>query len=282
MRLLYILVLASGCGRFGYGVIEGGGDAGAIEAPSFGQIGVVSELSGTRFVDPDVSDDGLELLVSANGSDGNLTLFLAGRASLDASWDAPVELSVAGFTGISDGELSSDGQSIGFAGIVAGSTDLYEVARGGSATPVRIDELSTDGAAEFGLSVTADGLYGVFTREPGEIQAQAEIFETRRDSRDDPWGAPQPVAELNHDGFDGNPNISPDGLRVLFDSTRDDPDRAVYFASRRDRDAPFSTPQRIDLGGPAADPTLTADGRLLLFTSQRGSNGERVFEAIAE
>lgn len=280
MRALYILVLATGCGRFGFGVIEGQADGGVDGAPRFDRVGVVAELSDTRFADPDVSDDGLELLVSASNQAGDLALFLASRGGLDQRWSTPAEIGFAGFGGVSDGELSSDGATLWFAGIVDGEADLYEVSRADS-TVARIDELSTPGVAEFGLTVTADGLRALFTREPGEQQELAEIYESRRASVDDPWGPPQPVAGVNSDGFDGNPNISPDGLRLLFDSTRDDPGRLIYFTSRPSVDAPFTAPELVDLGGQAADPSLTESGALLLFISDR-TGEQRLHQAFAE
>lgn len=291
MRLAVTALLALGCGRLGFDPAATATDAAAtdtgpapIEPPSFSAPTPVTELGDIDYRDPDISDDGLELAVAVLASDGRVVLFSTAREDTAASWPAPVEIETLGaLDGSTDPELSPDRLILGFGGGIGDRTQLFETRRGA------VTDLWPEAAAiadltfeldAFGFSRTADDLCGLFALGDGGGAAATDIVESCRPEPSAPWGPPRPVVELNSAVFDGNPNLSADGLRVLFDSTRDSggEGRRIYFAARATRDAPFSEPVKVDLAGEASDPTITGDRQLLLFTSVR-SGQRRLYQA---
>jgi hypothetical protein len=90
------------------------------------------------------------------------------------------------------------------------------------------------------------------------------------------WTPALPVDKLNSDGFsDARPNVSRDGLEVVFDSNRAGT-FDVYIATRGSLDAEWSTPKRLpsDVNSDTADetrPSLSRDGLRLYFGSTRAN-----------
>jgi hypothetical protein len=66
------------------------------------------------------------------------------------------------------------------------------------------------------VSLTADECEMFFISERLGGKGGADIWRTRRSSRDTAWEEPQPVAELNTPGWEDNPLISADGLTIFF------------------------------------------------------------------
>jgi hypothetical protein len=102
---------------------------------------------------------------------------------------------------------------------------------------------------------------------------------------DGTWTPALPADKLNIDGFsDARPNVSLDGLEIVFDSNRAGT-FDVFIATRRSLDAEWSTPKRLSSGvnSDTADetrPSLSRDGLRLYFGSTRdnavlgGSGGD--------
>ena len=93
---------------------------------------------------------------------------------------------------------------------------------------------------------------------------------------DGTWTPAQPVDKLNSDGFsDARPNVSRDGLEIVFDSNRAGT-FDVYIATRGSLDAEWSTPKRLpaDVNSDTADetrPSLSRDGLRMYFGSTRAN-----------
>jgi len=90
------------------------------------------------------------------------------------------------------------------------------------------------------------------------------------------WAPAVPIDKLNADGFsDARPNVSRDGLEIVFDSNRAGT-FDVYIATRGSLNAEWSTPKRLtsDVNSDTADETrasLSRDGLRLYFGSTRAN-----------
>jgi len=85
---------------------------------------------------------------------------------------------------------------------------------------------------------------------------------------------PVPVTELNSQGIDWAPWISPDGLELYFASDRDDAPTMhhIYHSTRSSLDASFTTPVRVtEINHPPRqlEPYLSGDGLTMYFNSYR-------------
>ena len=86
---------------------------------------------------------------------------------------------------------------------------------------------------------------------------------------DGSFGPPEPVAELNTAAFDDvMPNVSKDGLEVVFASTRLGGEGAfdIYSSTRASTSDPWSSPvnlETVNTGAPETRPSLSWDGERL-------------------
>jgi Tol biopolymer transport system component len=97
-------------------------------------------------------------------------------------------------------------------------------------------------------------------------------------------GAPTLVAELASAGNVTDPTLTADLLEIYFTATESDPDGDVWVARRRERDAPFAQPTRIEaLSSPASEsnPAISLDGLTVWFGSDRagGAGGMDIWQA---
>ncbi len=147
-------------------------------------------------------------------------------------------------TGGSDG----DGGSSGDGGTSAAGGVPTDPQRPIFDAPTAVDGLNDPDAKDQDPTVTSDQLeIFFFTDRDGN----ADIWTSTRDSVDDSWAPPSPVAELNSGDIEQNPTISRDGLRMWFYSRREP--LGIYFAERSARDEPFAAPVHIPIASP--DPT---------------------------
>lgn len=120
-------------------------------------------------------------------------------------------------------------------------------------------------------ALSADELEMFFTSPTGGIN---DIWSVRRAAAADPWGAAAPVAELASAQYDEDPELSADGLTIMFASDRAGDGVRLYVATRPDRDQPWGAPQPVPgLGTSVLDraPALGAADLQLVFASQRGT-----------
>lgn len=86
-------------------------------------------------------------------------------------------------------------------------------------TPRNLTELNTP-YIEAGPSISADGLTIYFSSDRPGGQGEADIWVARRPTRSAPFGAAEPVVEINSAGKDKAPEISCNGRRLYFRSKR--------------------------------------------------------------
>jgi hypothetical protein len=130
-----------------------------------------------------------------------------------------------------------------------GDYDLY-VARRASADdafgePANVSELSSE-EFESSPSVSADGLTLWFGSDREGGAGARDVWVSRRESRDDAWGEPENVSELNSAG-DEIPRPLGDGGTTMPLGRREEGARYfTYLARRSGPDEPFSEPELIE------------------------------------
>jgi hypothetical protein len=109
-----------------------------------------------------------------------------------------------------------------------------------------------------------------------------KIYTSERDANRT-WGPAVPVNELNSGAQDARPNVSYDGLEIVFDSTRDGGPPDIWTATRSKLSKQWSEPRRLGLNVNSdfaeSRPSLSRDGRRLYFGSTRVGNQSDIYVA---
>lgn len=211
----------------------------------------------------------------ADGSTGAPTGPPAGTTAPSTSSPDPVEDSTGSTSIVASGSATSEGST----GPVAEGSDSSSSSTGeGELEPwptgpfggiTRVDILSTDDNDD-DPSLTADMLEIVFQSNRDDNQ---DLYWSSRSSVDDDWNPPQPITELNDNAAENTPEISPDGLVLMFSSTRrGGPDTDVFISYRSSRNDPWEPPQEVsELNTTYAElaPTLTPDLQQVYLCSSR-------------
>lgn len=166
------------------------------------------------------------------------------------------------------------------------TTDLWWAQRENTdepfSEPVFLEELSSP---DFDTSpaVDGDGLTFWFSSVPPNSASGLDIFKVVRGTRDDAWGTPTLVPELNSEVDDIPRPTGARGLVMPFASRRAGGEYLTYFASRPNIDAPFDEITLVEglaqSDELAADAFLTDDGRTLLYTQGGPDNPGDLFMA---
>src|SRR5262245_60339170 len=122
-----------------------------------------------------------------------------------------------------------------------------------------IPELNPAGTSNFSPTVSTDELYMVFaSRRPGGAGGY-DLYDTSRPSVLAPWSPPVNLAALNSTSDDHEPNLSIDGLTLLFASARAGGigRSDIYVSTRPTTAAPWGPP--ANLGAPINAPFSVND-----------------------
>ncbi|MEM9457470.1 MAG: hypothetical protein AAGF11_25040 [Myxococcota bacterium] len=131
-----------------------------------------------------------------------------------------------------DGTDSSSGES--------GELEPWPTGPFGGIT--RVDVLNTN-ANDDDPSLTADMLEIVFESNRSGNQ---DLYASSRSRVDDEWDPPQPITELNEVSTENTPELSADGLILMFSSTRRNrPDADVFISYRSSRNDPWEPPLEV-------------------------------------
>jgi serine/threonine protein kinase len=160
----------------------------------------------------------------------------------------------------------------------ASSPETARPVYSGWSEPVNLGPAINSGADEIGPSMAADELTLVFaSNRPGNVGgARHDLYMARRESRDAAWSPPVNLGSaVNSALMDNGPSLSSDGLSLLFHSFRGGGHGRydLWQTTRTSSSAPWGAP--VNLGPPInADmgeifPSMTGDGRLLVFQSTR-------------
>jgi len=146
--------------------------------------------------------------------------------------------------------------------------------------PVNLGSVVNSRAGETRAAITADGLELYFRDHYNNFRpggcGSADIWVTRRATRDDPWSEPVNLGPpINSPAADDCPYISADGLLLFFHSFRPGGlgSGDLYVARRASRSDPWEEPVNLgpSVNSPAAEysPHLSADGSTLYFEGNR-------------
>lgn len=247
--------------------------------------------SSFRELNPALSPDGLSLYVGSDrpGGFGGIDLYVSHRACDDCPWEAAVNLGPLLNTAANDGApvLSSDGHLLFFESQPPGgfgNGDVYVSRRAdpkddfGWGPPVNLgpDVNTPDIDTPGGYSQSAEAGPGTLYFSRGADINQFEIYsvDVRPDGR--PLGPAVLVSEVNDpNATDGAGPVRADGKEMFFWSTRSGGQgRAdMWVSTRQSAHDPWSAP--VDLPAPLntafgdLTPTLSHDGRTLIFASNR-------------
>jgi WD40-like Beta Propeller Repeat len=244
---------------------------------------------------PIESRDGLSLYIASTreGGSGLLDIWAADRASKDQPFGAPKNLGAPVNTAANDFcPTPIHGSYLMFVSertgdttcsAASGSGDMYIIRRNaafgwGEPRHLGCVEAGTgpnSTGAEFSPSlVTTDE--GTFLYFSSTASGNHDIYRSQR-NRDGSFGRPKPVHELNTEFDDRMPNVSSDGLEIVFSSTRPIDARGVpgfgsfdVFVSRRSStrkpwSAPVNLGRNVNTAGSETRSTISWDGARLYF-----------------
>ncbi len=174
--------------------------------------------------------------------------------------------------------ISPDGLSLFFgSGRTGGygNMDIYMTTRLSTdddwGVPVNLGPTVNSSSRDLEPDISADGLELYFeSRRPGG-SGLADIWVTKRATKDDDWGAPVNLGPLiNTSDGDGEPSISLDGLELYFvtDSGGFGGDSDLFVSTRENSSTDWGIPvilAQVNPPGGEWCPNISADGRVLVF-----------------
>ena len=140
--------------------------------------------------------------------------------------------------------------------------------------PAPLDSNINTEKPEYLPSMSADGQYLVYTTRR-QTRNEDIMLSQRADSS---WLPGQPVTALNTPFNDSSPSIAANGQSMVFARNDRRNNFDLYYAERRN--GRWSTPERlpatVNSGGFDSQPSLSANGQELFFTSDRGGGEGRL------
>jgi hypothetical protein len=143
-------------------------------------------------------------------------------------------------------------------------------------TPTNLGPTVNSSSHDAHPSISADGLslYFASTRPGG--YGREDLWVTTRATTDDQWGPPRNLGStVNSPDNEGEPCISADGLSLFFHSTRPGGygQYDIWVTTRPTISDPWSSPVNlgptVNSSAPDWDPSISADGLTLYFSSTR-------------
>jgi hypothetical protein len=240
---------------------------------------------------PALSPDGLSLYFESNrpGGSGARDLWVARRATATAPWGAPVNLGTTINSSVDDRypAFSADGHRLFFTSPRPGGfgdLDIYQSYRVdvhddlGWQAPTNLGAsvntaLNDNSASYFENAGGAPQLFFGSGPQPGQFgERDLQMSELQADGT---WGPPTWLPELSSVFTETRPTIRSDGLEIFFHrGTGPNPSPTeLWVATRSSVHDHWSAP--VNIGAPVNTasveqaPYLSADGRTLLFDSNR-------------
>jgi Tol biopolymer transport system component len=271
-------------------------------------------VNGSPTIDswkPSVSSDGLTLFFSDGffgaprpGGVGAMDVWISHRETLDDPFGEPINLNNA-WPGTQVNTASMEGMASISADWPAAGSKLYygTLGNGGGdiweatwvpeftgpevtfGTPERVGPpISVSGRPEYFPSLSTDALTMYFVPD---TSSQNDIYISTRATTSDAWATPRRIEPGVLSGSsDGGPDISYDGLTLLFQSDRPGGrgQLDIWMSTRESVDAPWQRPVNMEvLNSPVRDsePFLSADG-LSLYFDRSGPGWGAIFVTTRE
>jgi Tol biopolymer transport system component len=291
VRVVLAWCVLAGCGRIGFRELSRSDDAfapGDVTArcaqwSSFAAPVRIAELgSPTDDWGPHIAADDLTIYLFSTraGSIGNFDLFSATRATATAAFLTPVAMAVVNSTANERmPSVTADGLTLVFTSNRTGGMGMDDVWWATRATtsdafgpPTVIPNVNSPGD-ELNASISNNGLRLYISSNRSGSQ---DIFVADRATASDPFGAPQPIAELDSASFERYVSVSDDELEAFLVTDRAGMGDDIFYATRPDLASPWSAPVRLDeLDTPMDDvgPSLSRDGTTLYFNYDAVSAG---------
>ena len=287
VRLVLVGVVAA--------IVLGGGSAKADF--TFGEPTNLGPVVNSSFSDggPSLSADGLSLYFSSDrdGGSGDSDIWMTTRETIDSEWSTPVNLGPTINSAATDIEpdISANGLELYFEswhrwnprpGNVNWMGDIWVAKRANIddpwGTPVNLVPLVSTTEADGEPSISSDGLELYYVTGP--VGDDTNIYVSIRENISTDWGAPQSLDQLNPQGMEWSPDISSDGRVLFFGRTDDwttpcDIWMAIRDSVSGDWNPPIKLGPPINIDSSQCGTTTSADGRFLLFDSDRsGGHGD--------
>lgn len=265
----------------------------------FSDWGIATAVTGINSAAADgcpiESPDGLSLYIASNrtGTLGGNDIWAADRATKDEAWGepqnlgAPVNSEAADFcpTPLEGSYLLFVSERPGPETCNAGpgKGDIYLIRRNaafGWGEPQHLGCMENGtgpntAGAEFSPSLVRTWA-GTFLYFSSTVSGNMDIYRSRMGA-DGKFGPPEAVQELNTEFDDRMPNVSPDGLEIVFSSTRPTDANGtpafgsfdVYVSTRRSTRHPWSAPvnlgANVNTAGSETRSSMSADRKRLYF-----------------
>jgi hypothetical protein len=255
-----------------------------------------------------ISADGLSLYFASDRPGGDEVMqdiWVSTRPTKDDPWGAPENLGsvVNSVAGEFHPSISADELELYFERFEAGTgSDIYILSiwmtkrankEAAWEQPVRLNLTVPEGFMVGDPSLTGDGLELYFGAYRWGDEPQSEIYVTKRETKEAPWGEPVNLGPVvNSWTRQAMPTISSDGLLLFFNDWWPGSPRPggfgnddIWFSRRATRDSNWSEPMNagalINTGGWEWCGTTSADGSTLYFTSDRpmGLGNDDVWQA---
>jgi hypothetical protein len=244
---------------------------------------------------PSLSPDGLSLYFGSNrprpGGSTDTDLWVSHRSCGDCPWETPVNLGTVVNSSVGDNgpSLSLDGHLLFFtsARTGIGLNDIYVSHRDnpqddfGWGPPVLLGSGVNTTAFEAGAEYVQSAEDGVdnfyFNRGPSQGAQDIYVASITRDG--ETRGSAELVSELSDPAAnDAAASLRTDGREIFFGSTRllGAGGLDIWFSTRRSVHDDWSPPEPLAALNSAANdqqPSLSSDGRTLLFASDRSGIG---------
>lgn len=280
-----VLAMSGGCGRVAFDLR---GDASvtnpdaAVDATLVGlwtpPTLVVLPVTGADD-DPSLTSDLLELYFNRDGNE----IFRTVRGAPTDAWGTPVSVAEinAGGGGNTVPEVSGDGLQLYWSsgrGGGSGGLDVHSATRPPGTVPwlsLANETALNSSANDYGGSYTSDHLHVVISSNVGG--GDYDIYESVRATPDISWSPPTLQPNLATAGIEDEPFISLDGLTLYYTGPGDD----LHVATRTSVTDPFAAGTPITellSAGADRDPWVSADGRYIMFASDR-SGQSRLYES---
>jgi len=267
----------------------------AVQAKEFTDWGEAEPVTGVN--DPAAADgcpiespDGLSLYIASTRRGDPNDIWVATRDTKDADFGAPIILPAPVNSDAADfcptplrGNyllfVSTRGGVDAYGTAACGGGDIYITRRspatGDWEAPMNLG-CAPNGpngpGTEFGPSlVETDAGTLLYFSSGGALGSNTQDMYVSAQLADGSFGAPEPVAELNSPSDDVMPNVSKNGLEVVFASSRPGGEGAfdIYSATRSSASDPWSSPvnlgRTVNTGAPETRPSLSWDGERLYF-----------------